>query len=645
MSVSFVGCPRDCYDTCRLRVVVEGGRLKSVAGADDEVTQGVTCPRAAKDVERVYSSLRVFYPAVNTGFGFRRVDWDSALELLTSRLLEVIERWGPEKVLFLEYAGNRGVLTRYASRRLWNYLGVTQTDGSICDANGDKALRLVYGSTYGVFPHEIENLSMVIAWGFNVAVSALHLWRRILGVKERGGIIYTVDVRLTETARLSNKFIKVRPGSDGYLALGIAKYLVDHDLVDRDFIERYTYGFNELVKHLENYSLDVVERVTGVPKEVIAEFAEDLANHKPFAILIGYGLQRRRSGGEIVRSIAIIPALLGIHRGFYYSNTDGLPINLAGVTGADRWRPKKVVSMERVAEEVYRGEYKFIYIHLHNPAATLPNSHKFIEGVKKDDVFVVVHETHWSDTARVADLVLPAPTFFEKLDAVFSYSHNVVYLNKPVIDPLGEALGEYQLMCEITKRIAREAYNEICLDPFEILRIAFGDEILEKLIEQGYAVLEPKPKDVYQTPTGRIEFYSTQAVKEGLPPLPTPPPGEEIGENEFILITSAHIKYIHTQFEEVYGGVPAELHISPEDAEKLGILDGDIVEVFNEKASFIARAVIDKGLQRGVLWMPRHARSINLLRVSTLMSDDVDAYGGATLNSTRVRIRKLKEMI
>jgi len=121
MSVSFVGCPRDCYDTCRLKVVVEGGRLKSVAGADDDVTQGVTCPRAAKDVERVYSSLRVLYPAVNTGLGFRRVDWDSALELLTSRLLEVLERWDPEKVLFLEYAGNRGVLTRYASRRLWNY--------------------------------------------------------------------------------------------------------------------------------------------------------------------------------------------------------------------------------------------------------------------------------------------------------------------------------------------------------------------------------------------------------------------------------------------------------------------------------------------------------------------------------------------
>jgi anaerobic selenocysteine-containing dehydrogenase len=215
-----------------------------------------------------------------------------------------------------------------------------------------------------------------------------------------------------------------------------------------------------------------------------------------------------------------------------------------------------------------------------------------------------------------------------------------VYLNKPVIDPLGEALSEYQLMCEITKRIAREVYNEICLDPFEILRIAFGDEILKKLIEQGCVVLEPKPKDDYQTPTGRIELYSTQAVKEGLPPLPTPP-GEEIDEDKFIFITSAHIKYIHTQFEEVYGGVPAELHISPEDAEKLGILDGDIVEVFNERASFIARAVIDKGLQRGVLWMPRHARGLNGFRVSALMSDDVDAYSGAVLNSTRVRVRKL----
>jgi anaerobic selenocysteine-containing dehydrogenase len=192
---------------------------------------------------------------------------------------------------------------------------------------------------------------MVIAWGFNVAVSALHLWRRVLRVKECGGIIHTVDARFTEAAKLSNKFIKVRPGSEGYLALGIAKYLVDHDLVDRSFVERYTYGFNELVKHLENYNLDVVERVTGVPKSVVAEFAEDLANHKPFAILIGYGLQRRRGGGE----------------------------------------------------------------------------------------FVVVHETHWSDTARVADLVLPAPMYFEKLDAVFSYSHNVVYLTQ--LEPGGVSIS------------------------------------------------------------------------------------------------------------------------------------------------------------------------------------------------------------
>jgi len=636
----FVGCPRDCYDTCRLKVFVESNRIVKVE-ADNIISQGITCPRAARDVDRVYSPLRILYPVLNNGGVFKKIDWDNALELIVSKFLEVVERWGVEKVLFLEYAGNRGVLTRYASRRLWNFLGVTQSDGSICDFSGSKALRFVYGSTYGISLNDIDKLSMVVIWGFNPAVSAIHLWRKILEVKECRGVVYTIDVRFSETAKQSTKFIKVKPGSDGYLALGVARYLIEKNYIDREFIERYTYGFNEFVKYLEKYTLDVVEKVTGVPKRTIADFAEDLATYKPFAILIGYGLQRRYGGGEIVRSISLLPALMGIHRGYFYSNTDGLPINLVSVSGSDRWRYSKVISMEKIAEEVSKGEYKFIYIHLHNPAASLPNSAKFVEGVKREDVFVVVHETHWSDTARVVDVVLPAPTFFEKFDAVFSYSHNIVFLNKPVIDPLGESIGEYQLMCEIAKKVARDRYSEICLDPYDILKIAFGEEILKKLLDSGYTYLEFKPRDNYQTPSGKIEFYSFLAAREGLSPIPTPPETDTQNENELILITSAHPLYIHTQFEDIYGSIPSELHIGTEDAEKLNLKSGDLVEIYNERGSAILRVKIDPGIGKGVAWLPRHAVTLKRGRISVLMDDGIDLFGGAILNSTRIKIKKL----
>ncbi|MEM4815048.1 MAG: molybdopterin-dependent oxidoreductase [Ignisphaera sp.] len=637
-----LGCPRDCYDTCRLGVYVEGGRISRVVAENDRYTKGVLCPRAAKDVERVYSPLRILYPSINIGGGvFKKIDWGYAIDLLVSRLREVLERYGPKYVLLLEYAGNRGILTRHASRRLWNYLAATQTDRSICNYSGARALKLVYGSTYGVFPDDIEQLNMAIIWGFNPAVSAIHLWRRILGIKERGGQIVTVDVRVTETARQSGSFIKVRPGSDGYLALGIARYLLEHNYIDREFIERYTYGFNELAKHLDKYGLDTVERATGVPRNRIAEFAEMMVHGKPFAIFIGYGLQRRYGGGDIVRSISILPALLGIHRGFYYSNTDGLPLNLAAVEGLDLWPSRNTISMEKVGEELCKGVYKFVYIHLHNPVATLPNANKVAEGLRKKDVFVVVHETHWSDTAKIADMVLPAPTFYEKLDLVYSYLHNMVYLNRPVIDPLGESIGEYQLMCEIVKHIIPDSYVELCPDPYKLFEIAIGKENFERLLNVGFIELKTRPRDEYQTPTRRIELYSTAAEREGLPPLPVPSAGDYCNEGELVLITSAHPLYIHTQFEEIYGSKQSCIYISLEDAKRFKLSSGDLVKVWSRRGTAIMVANIDSNISRGIAWTSRQAHTADGRRINVLLDDGVDSYGGAVLNSTCIKIQKI----
>ncbi|MEM1982106.1 MAG: molybdopterin-dependent oxidoreductase [Sulfolobales archaeon] len=637
------GCPRDCYDTCRLRAYVDGTKVVRVIAEEDKYAKGITCPRAAKDVDRIYSPARVLYPHISVGGGvFRRVDWNTALDLIVSRLKEVLNNYGPEHVLFLEYAGNRGILTRNASRRLWNFLGITQTDRSLCDYSGARALRLTYGSTYGIFPDDIDELKMAIVWGFNPAVSAPHLWRRILDIKSRNGYIITVDVRSSETAQQSTRLINVRPGSDGVLALGLAKYLIECGYVDTKFINDYVYGFNSFKDYITKYNLNYVERFTGVPKEVIVELAEAMVNYKPFGIFIGYGLQRRYGGGEIVRSISLLPALLGIHRGFYYSNTDGLMIDFETVEGSDKWRPKNIVSMEKISEMISMGIFKFIYVHLHNPVATLPNNSKIVEGFKRDDVFVVVHETHWSDTAKAADLVIPAPTFYEKLDLIYSYSHNTVYLNKPAIEPLGESVGEYQVMCEIAKKIAPNHYMEICLDPYRILEIAVGKTDLEKLLINKSLSVKTKPKNTYQTNTGKIELYSTIAGREGIPHLPSPPEEDYGPSGEYVLISSAHPLYIHTQFEEVYGFKPSYIHLNPRDAEKLGVSTEDMVKVWNEKSSILMKVLISNDLSEGVVWAPRQAHTLDGKRINALLNDDVDTYGGSVLNSTRVKIMKVK---
>ena len=412
-------------------------------------------------------------------------------------------------------------------------------------------------------------------------------------------------------------------------------------MIDREFIDRYIYGFEKFVEYISRYTLDYIEKVTGVPRGRIIKLAEFMYKYRPFAIFIGYGIQRRRGGGEIVRAIATLPALLGIHRGFYYSNTDGLPINFDLIEGTYLGQPSRIVSMERIGELLSQGELKFVYIHLHNPAATLPNSSKVIEGLKRRDVFVVVHDTHWSDTARLANVVLPAPTFLEKFDVVYSYWHNYLYLNEPVVEPLGEALGEFHLMCELAKKLKVDNYTEICRDPIDLLRLALDSEILDKLLKEGFAELSPKPRNVYQTPTGRIEFYSLRAREKGLSPLPSPPEGDTVLEGEFLLISSAHPLYIHTQFEDVYGPIPSYVHINPRDAERLHLDDGEVVEVYNDRGAILVRVKIDDGVVERTLWIPRHARSIDGKRVSVLLDDDVEELGGgAILNSTRVRIRK-----
>jgi len=574
---------------------------------------------------------------------FRRIDWDEALSILASRLIDGLMD-SPSKILFYDYAGNRGLITRHASRRLWNYLGAARIDYTICDAAGDKALRLMFGKSYGLFPRDLDKLKMVVLWGFNPYASSPHILNRLLTAKSRGGILVTIDVRFSETARLSDAALIVRPGSDGILALGIANYLISKGMYDKEFVQRYVYGFEDFAEYVSRFSLDFVEKVTGVDRSKIVWLAEELYSRSPdVGFLIGYGLQRRIGGGEIVRAIASIPVLLGIHRGFYYSNTDALPLNFAALEGWDLGKPSRIVSMERLGRMLAEGEFRFVYIHLSNPAATLPNQSKVVEGLRRRDVFVVVHETHWSDTARLANLVLPAPTYVEKYDVVYSYWHNCICLNEPVIEPLGESLGEYQLMCEIARKLRLPA-DLICKDVDDLLRLALGDELYDRLQSEKCIEIEPPAKDWYPTPSGKIELKLSVKI-DGVPELPTPPISEE-EEGTYVLITSAHRLYTHTQFEDVYGSIPSTIHISPSDAEMLGINEGGLVEIWNEFGKAVMCAHIDPGLPRGVIWAPRGSNTLDGRRINAVMTDDVESLaGGSALNSTKVRLRKVEERV
>lgn len=639
-------CPRDCYDTCLLKVEVdpEANRVLRVRGdPSSPVTRGFVCPRGAADPRRTHSPRRILYPYVREdkpGGPLRRVTWREAIDLAAARLREVLETHGPESVLVLEYAGNMGLLTWHFSLRLWNSIGATRTDHTICSASGHAALRLHYGSSHGVMPEEIPGMRLVVFWGFNAAVSALHLWTLALEARRRGAKLVAVDPRRSETAEKTDLWVAPRPGTDVALAYGVMRAMVDEDLVDREFIEKNTYGYEHLVEELSKWSLERVERITGVPSRTVRELATLYGTLRPSATLIGFGMQKSLGGGEAVRAVSLIPALAGMHRGFYYSNSAAWLVDKSYLTGEKMARNRPlVVSQVALGRLLEEGSFKYIYIYNTNPASTLPNQNAVRRGLSRRDVFVVVHDTHWNETTDYADLVLPAPTYLEKTDVVVSYSHRYVRLSRRAIKPLGESRDEVWVMRRLASRLPVDPW--VMEDPWEALKKALENALedgdFDDLLEGKTLKLVARPRDEYPTPTGRIELYSTLAEKEGHSPLPRQP---ETGGG-FTLITSAHPKYTHSQFQDVYGPIPPVVWVNPLDAESLGVRDGDLVRLHNRLGSVTLRAMVTDRVPPGVLWAPRLATGLDGNPVNSVALDEPQRLGGgSTFNSTRVFLEK-----
>lgn len=643
-------CPRDCYDTCFIEVAVEGGVIRSIrADPQNPLTGNFLCARGVADSIYVYRN-RVLYPHINVGGkpsnNFKKVSWDEVLNLVVERLREVLDRYGPEKILHIEYAGNMGLLTWYLPQRLWNTIGATRTDYSICSRSGHEAIALHYGLSYGILPEEVGHMKLIILWGFNAAVSAPHIWRQAVNAKSRGGTIVVIDPRRCESTNYADIWISVKPGTDAWLAYGVAKVLIERGLIDRGFIERYTYGFDVFADEVAKYSLDWVSSITGVDRRDIEHLAELYASRKPSVIMIGLGMQKSFNGAEAVRIISLLPALVGIHRGFFYSNSRGFYIDTTYLTGERSLVERvRVVSQVSLAKHIAGGEFKFIYIYNMNPLLTLPGQRLLREGLSREDVFVVVHTPHWSETCLYSDVVLPAATYLEKEDVVIPYSHNYIRISRRAVEPLGESRDELWVVREMARRLGIED-PALYEDPLEALRRALEGALegsFEELLSGKVLKLKYRARDEYQTPSGRIEFYSLKAVERGLSPIPRPV-AVQIPEDSFILLNTASPLYTHTQFSEVYGEPKPEIHINPTDAESLAIVDMDVVEVCNENGCIRFTAKLDNRLPRGVLWIQRQIKSIDGEPLNLLMPIDTQAIGGGPIfNSTIVKIHRARQ--
>ena len=649
----FTVCPRDCYDTCGLIVSLnDSGQVVSVRGDPDHpLTRGLTCPRAAADHIRLYTN-RVPAPSIRTGMktglatpgglagdAFHPLSWSSALDLVAERLRRTLSSYGPESVLYLSYSGNSGLLSLNLPQRLWNALGATQTDLALCSRSGSVGLRMHYGERYGVDPCALGDYRLIVFWGFNPAVSAIHIWARAVEARRSHGTpIVVVDPRRSETAERADMWLQPAPGTDVALAYGLIHQLFVLGAEDSEFLQCWCSGSDALRSRASDWTPDRVEQVTGVSVGQIRELAHLYADHRPSATLIGIGLQKNDQGADQVRAASFIPTILGQHRGFYYSNGDAFYLDSHVLAGPSPNHSRvQIVSQVALPELLDQGQFRFIYVCGMNPAATLTNTNAVLRGLQRADAFVVVHDTHWSATARLANVVLPAPTFLEKRDLVIPWSHNCVQLSPQVVPPVTDSRTEVDVMCQLAQRLGLGS-SYVCDDPWDAVRQSLADALQpgdwESLLSGKRLNLRRRRLDNYPTPSGKIELESTVAPQLGLTPLPEQlaPPQREIGQ--FTLLTSASLKYTHTQFQEVHGPIPARVHMHPDDASAMAIVEDQSVLLWSGLGRASALVHLSDAVPRGVLWSPRQWEGQNGLMSSVPQVGG----GGPRFNSTLVRI-------
>jgi anaerobic selenocysteine-containing dehydrogenase len=637
-------CARDCYDTCLMAVSLRDKEPVRTMGDKTGITQGVLCPRGYQDIKRATSENRILHPFVKVDDTFQQISWNRALDLIVEPLTQTLKTKGPQSCLQLCFSGNQGLFSSYLPQRLFYALGFTQTDGSLCSKSGHDALSYHYGLSYGVDPDELPEKDLTVYWGFNAAVSAPHFHRLSLKSRKKGGVIVSVDPRKSETAQTADLWIQIRPGSDVALVYGILKYLIENELVDRDFIKTYTCGIDTLEREVKKWTEEEIEALTGVKWEDITQLGNLYAEEKSQVTLIGIGMQKSVYGSESVRAVSLLPAVVGVHRGFFYSNAQGFPIDYSYLTGESLIdKPPRFISQVAAGSLLEQGTFTFVYIHNMNPAQTLPNVTAVRRGFERDDVFVVVHDTHWTETARRANVVLPACTFLEKEDVVIPWGHRYVRKSTQVLDPLGESKSEMWVMTSLAQKLHLNT-TWVCEDCWKVaekaLEHAFENGNVSDLRRDACLTLRMNPCHEYQTPTGKIELASTRAEECHVSPLPVQHPLPSHQE-EYILLTSSMKNYTHTQFQDIYGPIPPLVFIGIKDALNNDIKDSDTLVLCNELGSITMKAVISVSIPPGVLWIPRQGNDLNGAPVNSIARDTTQNIGGGpAFNSMTVRIRK-----
>ena len=600
-------CPLNCWDSCGFNITIDDGKVVKVEGdTEHPITRGKICGRGRMLEKRTNSEQRLLKPLKKINGEFVEISWEQALDEIAVRFGEIKQTVGTTAVLHSHDYANNGILKNLDQRFFNCYGGVTEVYGSLCWGAGIEAQRWDFGNAYSHEPDDIVNSKNIIIWGRNVARTNMHLYERLLEAKKQGVKLYVIDPLYNATAKQADEFITIKPGMDGILAAGIMKEILRLGLEDRDFIDQATHGFEDLVVLLDSITLEKISEMTEVASEVITQLAL-VYSDRPTATYMGLGMQRYENGGNTIRLIDALAAIsgnIGIPGGgANYANLQvGQSFAFNELTLPHRKQDGRQFSMMKQAEETLKAAdptIEMIVVTCGNPLTQVPDS-RIVEKAFSSVPTVVVLEHFMTDTALIADYVLPTTTAFEEEDFYYSsmYHHYVNYGPKLVQAP-GEAKSDLWIWTQLAARLGfgddfaytRDEWLRMTLKPLEDSGIT-----LEKLKEQHTMELPvekvPWHNRKFQTPSGKFEFTSRigqQKGKNGLLTLAVPDESKwnnplRAKDFPYQLLTIHPMRSNHSQNYHLLGDtLKLKVEIAPNIAEDKGLANGDFVRVWNDR--------------------------------------------------------------
>lgn len=655
-------CPLDCPDACSLEATVEDGRLVRLDGDHrNPLTDGFICAKVREIGGHLEGPERLRHPAVRVGAKgegrFEPVSWDEALALVGTRLRESAEQHGGESILPICYGGSNGLLTQDASdARLFHRLGASRLAKTLCAAPSGRAHQGLYGRMPGVALPAYRHARLIVLWGVNPSASGIHLVPVIKRARAAGATLVVVDPRRTPLAQQADLHLAPRPGTDLCVALAVIARLFATGRADEAFLAEHATGVETLRERAAAWSLERAAAESGVPEPELERFVELYARTRPAVIRCGWGVERNRNGGSAVAAILALPAVAGCFGvpggGFTMSNSRTMELDGSAAAAAPAPTTREI-NLNQVGRALTEASppVRVAFVYNGNPLTTLPDQERVRRGLLREDLFTVVFDAVMTDTARHADVLLPATTFLEHDDLTRGYGAMVVQRVRPVLPAMGEARPNWHVFEALCERLGLHQPGDPCGPE------AMVDAILDAT-DDGRAVAEAvrtvgvagppggsepvQMRDVWpRHPDRKIHLCPPELDAEAPRGLYGYQPDPGGPRHPLALISPATRHTISSTFAQRLRG-PAELVLHPHDARARGIASGDAVRAFNDLGEVLCRARVSDEVRPGVVVLPkglwsRHTE--NGATANALAPDDLtDLGGGATFNDARVEI-------